>query len=195
VLHGKIRELWLDDVKLFCAAELPNDMLMWAHYADQHKGVVLQLNSLPQVDNLLCAAQPVTYQNAPPTLATLDDFVESHFIGKPLRPEDVWDKLFYTKHSKWSYEREWRVVLMGEAKGKDFADMKIRRQEIGGIVFGSKISPSDRAELTEIARELYGHAKLWQATLNYSNYSIMMQPACDQDAHLHRERGPSARLG
>lgn len=175
-LHKGIRDLWLSDVKLFCVSELPNETLMWAHYANDHKGVVLQLNCIEEIDNMLCAAVPVKYQDAPPALATLDEYVEGHFIGKSLGPQDVWDKLFYTKQTKWSYEREWRVVLMGEGKGENFADMKFDPRELGGIMFGSRISEDDRREISGIIQQGYKHTKLWQATLDPKSYGVVMEP-------------------
>jgi len=48
--------------KIFCVSENNDNLLMWAHYADEHKGAVIKLKCLPEKDNLLCAAEKFVIQ-------------------------------------------------------------------------------------------------------------------------------------
>jgi len=173
--HKAIRDLWLSDAKLFCVSEIEDDPLMWAHYADKHRGVVIKLLALEEIDNQLCVAKPVQYHEQPPVLATLEEFVENNFSGKRLNPNDAWDKVFYSKQADWAYEREWRVVVPGEAPKQDYAYFKLIPQEIGAVIFGSKITGEDRKKLTEIVKAKYPHAELLHASLDMKSYGITIE--------------------
>jgi hypothetical protein len=64
----------------FCASRTPSNLLMWAHYAEQHRGAVLGF--LPDIarDSMLTQIMPVTYRERRPSL--LDD---SSLLADPTR--------------------------------------------------------------------------------------------------------------
>ena len=73
---------------------------MWAHYADLARGFVVVLDDLERSFNgdktgSLNIPKPVVYAD--------------QFIGMTFDPSTQ-DRLFFSKLSDWSYEREWRVV-------------------------------------------------------------------------------------
>ena len=53
-------------------------LLMWAHYANEHTGAMLEFLVLPDDDNSLCVAEPVSYRQRPAPLFDKQQFVE-HF--------------------------------------------------------------------------------------------------------------------
>ena len=70
----------LRSIRVFCVSEIHDNLLMWSHYADFHRGAVLQFRCLPEKDTALCAARPIRYMTDIPAWGTTEDWVE-HLLG------------------------------------------------------------------------------------------------------------------
>ena len=70
-------------MRVFCVSEIHNDLLMWAHYADCHRGAVVEFRCIPSgAGSALCAARPVQYQASIPVFArTVEEWV-AHMVGE-----------------------------------------------------------------------------------------------------------------
>jgi hypothetical protein len=117
----------------------PDNELMWAHYADSHKGFCIEYD----VDKLEDSQEysfdisqmKINYQNSPPVIG-LDDVS---------RKADFLIKMFGTKSKSWVYENEIRLVYStcGTKKYNPFAlkavyfglnmDEEFQRQIIKGL--------------------------------------------------------------
>lgn len=87
--------------------------LLWSHYADSHKGICVEYQVHPMKmsydpEDLHFGQHYVRYTTELPTLC-LSEILFS--------PHQVLSSLLATKHSDWSYEKEWRLVHY-TAKGK-----------------------------------------------------------------------------
>jgi len=147
--------------RVLCLAEEPDNLLMWAHYAKDHTGVVLKFRCLSELDSPLLASRKVNYSDKPPTIAELDDYVK-YLTGQS---PDLIDyntgfiKLFTTKSDHWLYEQEWRVFIPPfdmenpsikiDDKGNEilFDLIPFYSQELHSIYFGCKILDEDREDL------------------------------------------------
>ena len=59
-----LKEMWREIVptlRILCLSELNDVTSMWWHYADKNKGVVLELESVDEIDSCFLMARPVTY--------------------------------------------------------------------------------------------------------------------------------------
>lgn len=76
--------------------------VMWAHYADKHKGVCLGFDIPHEPPNEL--VHPVSY-----SIDRLKLVLDS---ARPLMglDQDIYRTVVYTKSSEWAYEREWRAI-------------------------------------------------------------------------------------
>lgn len=84
---------------------------MWAHYADNHKGVCLKINTrkfLRENENLNCDFRWVKY------LST-KDFNWFEISDKTSR-DDILEKLFFSKRDDWSSENECRLFSLDGAE-------------------------------------------------------------------------------
>jgi hypothetical protein len=79
-------------------SEVPDNLLLWAHYADGHKGFCLEFDTSSGPFSM--AAQ-VRYANDIPSVSALDD----GWFGKG----EHFVEMLTTKASCWAYEREWRL--------------------------------------------------------------------------------------
>lgn len=111
-----------------------SEELMWAHYANSHKGFCIEYE-IPKLKDKYCAPKMVNeievdYQECPQTL-TYEDIKDQ---TKTLK------KLFATKSLKWIYEKEVRLVF-------DSFDVKeYHPSALTGIYFGTMF-PKDKKQL------------------------------------------------
>ena len=118
---------------IFSLSCIDNDILMWSHYADSHRGFCIEYSRTP--DNILGEqAEPVRYQNDLPSLSAGDVAGSGGGI----------DKLWLTKSAHWSYEEEWRVIHTEGGKAFQFPC------EIKSVIFGLKMSDQNRYTIRRI---------------------------------------------
>jgi len=82
-------------------AELPNIQLMWAHYADSHKGFCLGFEN-HETNILGQYGSPVVYVDKMPKPNIASFAMDAG--------GDIIHIIAYTKSNDWSYEKEWRVL-------------------------------------------------------------------------------------
>ena len=88
---------------VLCFCEVFKDPVMWSHYADRHRGLVIEIKANVHEDayhKVLYSRRPILQQN------WLDDR-ERH--AQELK--GTFKKFFRFKARSWKYEREWRVVI------------------------------------------------------------------------------------
>lgn len=113
-----------DQVAILCMTRSALNPLMWAHYADQHQGLVIGydvsgpfLNS-PVYNLITVDAGDVLYANTKTPFALNPESMEAmnglyqHAMGFERVDADraLARSLFLTKHASWVYEEEVRVV-------------------------------------------------------------------------------------
>lgn len=103
-----------------CFSEIVDDVLMWAHYADGHRGFCLEFDTkFPPFDKI----QQVQYSNSYPEINLAKAIVNgANYNSLPL---------LTTKSEHWSYEKEWR--LLHEVGNQEFG---IDVETLTGIYFG-----------------------------------------------------------
>lgn len=114
-----------------CFSEKRDNILMWAHYANQHTGFCLEFD----IDNdffrpITCAIK-VEYDAILPVLNILE-------LGNYPRKE-LGRKLL-TKANDWEYEQEWRIVDHKKGPGiQNFPE-----DALSGVILGCRISEENK---------------------------------------------------
>ncbi|HKN12016.1 MAG TPA: DUF2971 domain-containing protein [Candidatus Binatus sp.] len=137
---------------------VPNDILMWSHYADSHRGVCLKFDrsklKFVQVfeerygepyqrkddsgrHEESFEAAPVEYAESVPTIRLFPD------------PRPAWGASVFTKSRHWSYEREWRVLVPPSADVTGHGWRKLPERSLAGVIFGSEIRPEDEEQVLQ----------------------------------------------
>lgn len=113
----------------------PDNALMWAHYADNHKGFCIEY----EVDIKTPGLLEVTYSSK------LSDPSVTELL---FSPEETFRRILTTKKIEWNYEKEWRLVylraLSPEEKGKN-----IKRPDSikpVRIITGAKYNPNQKTD-------------------------------------------------
>jgi Protein of unknown function (DUF2971) len=147
-----------------CFAGNPRGTLLWSHYAAEHTGVCLQLETARDFP-ILSRAVTVHYEPEYPTINWLVDYQAG--IGKML----------LGKHPCWKYEDETRIIVDGEAG----TYLLFRPDALRALVFGCR---ADRAMSHAIASLLAERrtaglppVKLYRAHLHGKEYRLVIRRA------------------
>lgn len=106
----------------------PTSPLLWAHYADSHKGICVQLS--PRADLHALLAHPIEYNENYPVLSDILEPAVTRGVLPMLR-----------KSPDWSYEEEWRLVSEGQVNYLQV----VAPSAISAVILGMRISDADRA--------------------------------------------------
>jgi len=161
---------YLTENRVFCVAEENDNLLMWAHYSDSHKGAVIKMKCIPDLDNPLCAATQVVYQKELPWIGAIDDMAK-HFCKIGKKP-DI-SKWAYTKSKHWSYEKEWRCIGESRNLQQQFDNNRFYPEEIEAIILGCKMGGSNKDEIRfNLLNPKYSHIKVFQANTNNREFKL-----------------------
>jgi hypothetical protein len=163
---------------ILCLSKDPNNLLMWAHYANNHNGFVLQFDDEHSFfanqcfDNQDFVSTPVEYSDERPSLSFST-------IHSP--------KVYYRKSPCWSYEREWRLIRPLSEASKVIEHpiyprslFQIPPEAIKGIIIGVAVTHPDRVALFELLnRADLKHIKIFQTRLSDESYSLEIHPPLD----------------
>lgn len=131
-----------------------DNLLMWAHYGDLHRGVCLKFDVRADPEAYIDMAQ-VTYSSEYPSLRALN--------------EKAIQQVLTVKADDWKYEQEWRVFSRTGPGGKPF-----RKLALVEITFGAQAAaaPVDAfVELLDADPEYY-HVALRQARLSNRAFAL-----------------------
>jgi hypothetical protein len=137
---------------LYCLTEVPDDILMWSHYADSHKGICLQFRA-NEVPTLFWEAFKVTYQEDYPIVNIMD-------MGN-------WEQFFNalaTKSKHWEYEKERRIIKTEDEGGPGVYTFSPKL--LTGVILGVHISESDKKLISKWVSSHETPVKVLQANLN-----------------------------
>jgi hypothetical protein len=123
----------VDRAGIVCFSKVRNDILMWAHYADKHRGLSLEFDGS---DNCLFfgEAQPVEYEDYTPIPLSEDK-------------ERQMTRIILTKSRHWSYEQEYRIIQPGKAGTKLDYPVEL----LTGVIFGCMMPDGIRKSVKQWA--------------------------------------------
>lgn len=162
-VHRQFREV-IGKSKVLCQSEVPDSLVMWAYYAEQHKGAVLCFRSDAVPASPWRVARPVRYQQSMPRLCD-EEFLSDMSAGLvALDASTLVNRVVYTKAAEWAHEREWRLQA-GSGRNPDapYEDISFHPRELDAVIFGCVMPPDDRRLISEVVRDRYSHARLLQA--------------------------------
>lgn len=149
-----------DVTGVYCLTTKPDNLLMWAHYADNHKGICLEFSS--QIALEVGVPMKVEY---------------SH-LRTPIRmygaQENSLELSLCTKSCHWAYEDEWRLIRPAYEGGKGIA--VFRPECLSGIIVGA-LAPPETIDLVKCwARTRNEPLLLSQAVLSKREFALELHP-------------------
>jgi hypothetical protein len=134
----EIRRGLQDDVDragIVCFSKVRDDILMWAHYADKHKGLCLEFDGSSNCI-FFGEAQPVEYEDYTPIPLHEDR-------------ERQMTRVILTKSNHWLYEKEYRIFRPETAS----QDLNYPVELLTGIIFGCMTPDKVRASVKQWVKE------------------------------------------
>lgn len=139
----------------------PDSDLMWAHYADNHKGFCIEYEADYETPGLL----EVTYSSKLPAPSATELLFS---------PKETLGRIVTTKNMEWNYEKEWRLVFL-KALSPGEKGMNIKRPDTikpVRIITGANYNPDQKTNKKFIA----SMTKKFEAThLTYNNFKKQIE--------------------
>lgn len=157
-----------------CLTETFDNLLMWSHYAKNHKGIVIGFD-IDKFPKQPIEAQPIIYAENYPT----SDIVEttSEFIGRnTIKIDNPLDDTFircnyFTKSVAWSYEKEWRILASAKINEENHV-LQLSGDSFHSLYIGCKASPEDKAFFIEKAKTLKSDIKIFNSCISTKSFSL-----------------------
>ena len=162
-------------LRVFCATECDRNVLMWSHYADMHRGVVIGFN-------VACfeeyARVKVEYPERLPEWADPVEVTQSRIFGTPnpllSRASEMAVTLMRTKHIDWAYEREWRFsTRVPQPTESDYSDFGLPSGALLEVVAGYRTDSADFDYLFHLACKINADIKCSKMSPHPSEFKLV----------------------
>lgn len=115
-LIKKTLQRFVSQSSVICFSAIPDNILMWAHYADKHKGYCLGFHSVDLKASLYC----VDYSET--DLRPLINLSHEEWLS-----HDFSRKILMVKSNFWRYEEEIRMIKTGKEEYFDFKPSTLKK--------------------------------------------------------------------
>jgi hypothetical protein len=122
----------LGGLYVLCLAQRWDNHLMWAHYADMHRGFAIRYK--PEILAALEALPDFAMRG---DVSYSETVAELRWCAAP--PHEIPAPVVFTKSPDWRYEAEHRVVLSGPA-GEQAVYRTVDPNLIAGVILGARVS-------------------------------------------------------
>lgn len=144
-----------DHLGILSLATKRDNVLMWSHYANSHRGFCLEFDASMEP---FCRAHRVIYASHRQPFS---------FATDPAANRANAENFVLTKHADWEYEGEWRVIA---PKGRE--SYPFSQQALVGVIFGCSMSDADRNRVMSCIRLTRCHPAIYQATGNEKEFGL-----------------------
>ena len=131
-----------------------DNQLMWSHYANSYSGICIEYD-FNQIKDAIGFIYPVEYTTERPTLSLQDLGVKGFDLGAETSIRSCEPKMgailsyLLAKNVCWNYEKEWRIINVGEENTPLFINLPF----VKSITFGMNIDPICKHLLWDICKE------------------------------------------
>lgn len=163
-------------VGILSLSEDPTHPLLWAHYAQSHKGFAIEFDVTHSFFNRRRKETDEFYHLRKVIYA------DRSMKGRALRDLDG-DDLLVTKASAWSYEAEWRMLVPLDDADRTLVSggdtiylFSFPLDAVSGVVLGAKAEPELLNQVAQTFASFVPHARLMRAALDAEDQRIVISP-------------------
>ena len=167
----------LDDISeclgVLCMSGKETSILMWGHYCDSHRGIVIGFDDSSEVFRRELGLRRVNYE---------EKRVEFDLaaVRSPEENQALNERIILSKNKEWSYEEEVRQLFhlrdLRKGKlwnGKDGYFCAIPPEAIACVYLGTKALDETKAKVRKaLESPLLSHVRLQQASLHKTEFRI-----------------------
>jgi len=166
------------EIGVLCLCKNPKSVVMWSHYADEHKGFVVGFESEdgffshhPNEPEDIGVLTSVNYAKQRP-------YVDIRTIKEGANLPDI----LFTKNEEWLYEQEYRIIRFlksaDEIRDENVHLFRVPSIAVREIIFGLN---SDSLTVESLQKSLkqnskLNHIKLFTAKLSKTHYEMDIVP-------------------
>ena len=178
-----------DDTLILSLSKTNKNLMMWGHYADCHKGIVIEFN--PEAEILNYGVDVKYYKKILELKNTYNQYCAED--GKALI--EALHLIFTTKNICWKYEKEKRIIQdkplrinylkektklsdkdTEKLKAQNYIDNSFETKDIKTVYFGYKTDQKVQDELINILKKEYSHiTTVYKAKLSDKEYKILFE--------------------
>ncbi len=147
----------ISNIGVGCFMGDKENILMWSHYADSHKGVSLKFDVKNDLE-FFSKGGAVQYSN---------DYPHYDYISEQNRLVDI---VVFRKSKVWEYEQEFRVVKQTQG------NYKFKKEALKEIIFGSEVNENDVNTIMKIAEaSKYPDLKFFKCSKNNDEFELSFE--------------------
>lgn len=145
------------DISIFCLSEEFNDILLWSHYGNCHKGFCLGIDYEKLVaSSTFATGGPVHYTNIYPIISP-----------STYGTDQIYIQTFY-KSLHWSYEKEYRLLKMKESN----IYVDINPDVIKSIYLGLEIEKAQKDIILDLCKKNFPNVEIYQMTKDNKKFAL-----------------------
>lgn len=171
VHYASIRNL-LNNIGVLSLSGNKEHLAMWAHYADNHKGLVLEFEKNHWFLNNL---------KLPDYAEVLHNLEKVSYVPRENRKsinsnEYFTQETFLTKSIDWEYEDEYRMCVYVDTNDEyiDGIDINFPNDLITAVYFGNKIDNKTKSYILDLSNlEDWKHLKVFQMEIDEIAYKLI----------------------
>lgn len=151
--------------RVYCLCPDVENLLMWAHYADAHRGVCLEFDLS---NDVLCGALRCEYRQEFPVMKVYEDSEEANLLT------------LLVKGDTWAYEREYRLIGQERSVAGQGADtlvtdgsfLQLPEGALRSVVVGCQ---ADYAGIRDLVERFAPHVRVKRADRVPNQYSLAIE--------------------
>jgi hypothetical protein len=162
-------------IQVLCLTEAPDSLLMWSHYAAQHKGAVLKFSTCSKSGDFFTNARQVNYEKILPSVDYPQDLAR-HYLGLDKKDsENSLSRQFFTKSIEWKYEKEWRVMASIEMKEKgEF--VPFQQESLSAIFLGCRLEETEIQSVLDLVVDKHLPSDIYIAVKDEAEFALSFVP-------------------
>lgn len=167
----QLKEYLEYSVSVLCFSKTNKINSLWAHYADNHRGICIEYN-IPKCDIQFIKdfCFEVEYIKSSDTTSEINNYFEESYVDLNLMIKPL-----LKKSEDWSYEEEWRIILHDHFLSQNHNNYYSNKHYIRfikpeAVYMGFKISENDEKLIKDICK--IRDIDLFKAKKDTNNYKF-----------------------
>lgn len=171
-------------IRILSLTDVPDNNLMWGHYANSHHGICLIFHSLKYNFRRYIHILPCQFKTSNHLIrAGLMEVKKVTYSRHPERPYDFMrgkdsdiSRFAFTKHINWKYEKESRSIFYDNEIEKKIYYPK---RALKGIIFGANTKFPERKQIIDATDQTFENfgieLEFYLASVDYFDYKIKIK--------------------
>ncbi|WP_175726375.1 DUF2971 domain-containing protein [Burkholderia ambifaria] len=160
-------DVLIQKIRVCCFSKRNDNLLLWAHYAENHRGVCLEYDIPDEI--FRTQFFPINYSATQPVIEKINRYPVGDVNAGSLLMT-MKDAVFLMKSEDWKYEEEWRMLRITERLAEKGEKHAIPGN-LSAVYFGLHTSEAAKNIVTKLATSV-PPVRFCQASLRVGYFSL-----------------------